>query len=316
MTPAAGAGVRPRRGRLGLVLLAVASLVAGLGDPGVAQDTPRIFEEYISEQSAIIERFTPPPDKGMVAVRLRGLDRPPAGLPGGGVALRSIVPEGVSDSDGTALAPLWADLLGQELTAEVLDSLVVRIDRHYRAQGILIRAYIPDQDFAGGDVRVFVDIDSHIAEVTARGGAAGLMTRLAPYIRRITDLRPVRLQELERILLLVSDISGMDIVAQLSRPDGIGQGGTLALELAFVAIQARVSLDRFGSEDIGPLTIAGSVQGNDLLGAFEGSALSAAFVLLWAADERAARRAVLELRLGRSAAAMAPTNASAAAAAP
>ena len=35
--------------------------------------------------------------------------------------------------------------------------------------------------------------------------------------------------------------------------------------------------------------------------AWMGSALSAAFVLLWAADERAARRAVLELQLGRSA---------------
>lgn len=265
--------------RRGGILFGSVLLAAGLAQPAAAQETQRSVQDYISEQSAIIERFSPPPAKGSVTVAVLALDKLPAGFdPAQEISLAGIDVEGVTQIDGASLPPLWADLLGRTITLADLIGLTERIDRFYYQQGLFARSVIPLQDFSTGHARVLVDDEGYIAKVTITGDAARMAPRLDRYIRRLVDMRPLRVKEVERILLLMSDMSGMDITAKLNPPDTIGGGGAMDFQLDFHPVQARASLENYGSEDVGPLMLIGSLQVNDLLGALEGSRLTAVTV--------------------------------------
>ncbi len=156
--------------------------------------------------------------------------------------------------------------------------LTERIEEFYRGRGKFAEVPVSAQDLTTASIRIAIYDQSYISAVEIHGDAIDLRPCLAPYIDRIVRMQSNRVAEVERVLLLMSDISGMDITAILRRPDLVGEGSSMSLEINFKRHQACVSLDNSGSEEIGPFMLFGSYQGDDLFGAFEATKLNAVTV--------------------------------------
>lgn len=250
-----------------------------LSSPGeaLAQSTPA---DVVQEQNTIIDRFSPPPVSGSVNLDVvPQIDRIPAELLArGSIVLKSVRIEGATLFPAGAFAPLWADLVGQQIPVSALLDLTDKIEKMYRQAGIFAAAEIPAQDLADGVVRIVVYDQSFIETVETKGDYPGIRQRVAPYIDRLVALRPLRVRQVERILLLMSDLAGMNIDATLRRPDMPGAGGSAVLDIAFEQRSLRLSVDNRGTKEIGPIQAFASFQENDLFGLFESNTLAFATV--------------------------------------
>lgn len=262
-----------------IAVAATAGLCALLAWTGFAASAPaqsRTVEDVVVEQSSIVERFSPPPVKGSASLRVPALAEriPPELAARRSFVLRSVRLEGVTEVSAEDLRPLWSGMIGRETAVSELFELTARIERHYRETGILAVATVPDQGFADGEVRIVVFDQSYIQTVETRGDYPRIRERLDPYIRRLVDMQPLRLERIERILLLMSDLAGMNIEASLRRPEDPGHGGALTLDIAFEKRVIRASVDNRGTDEVGPVQAFASYQENDLLGQFESTTLT------------------------------------------
>ena len=258
-------------------LIAVLSgdlLWPGAARPGWAQS--RAVEDVIVEQSRIVERFSPPPIKGSASLRAPALaDRIPPDLAAQpALTLRSVRIDGATELAPEAFRPLWEDLGGREIPVAALFELAAAIERRYREDGLLAVATVPAQALADGDVRIVVFDQSFIETVETTGDGPDLRARLEPYVRQLVDMQPLRLRRIERVLLLMSDIAGMNVEATLRRPQRPANGGSLTLDIAFERRVARLSLDNRGSDEVGPVQAFGTHQENDLLGLLESTTVT------------------------------------------
>ncbi|MBT6117821.1 MAG: ShlB/FhaC/HecB family hemolysin secretion/activation protein [Rhodospirillaceae bacterium] len=190
------------------------------------------------------------------------------------LVLKSIRIEGATLLPNDVFAPLWADMVGREIPVSALYDLTDRIERLYREAGILSLAVVPDQDLSDGDVRIVVYDQSYLETVEIMGNDPDIGDRLAPYIDKLVAMQPLRIKEIERILLVMSDLAGMNIDATLRRPDTLGKGGSAILEIAFEKRSLQLLLDNRGTKEIGPVQAFASYQENDLFGLFESTSLT------------------------------------------
>ncbi len=264
---------RTRRAGGLIAVLCGALLGPGSVHPGWAQS--RAVEDIVIEQSRIIERFSPPPIKGSATLSAPALsDGIPAEMAARRVLVRNVRIDGTTELPPATFRPLWQDLVGREIPVAALFELAAGIERRYREAGILAVATVPMQDLADGDVRIVVFDQSFIEVVETTGDGPGLRARLEPYIRQLVDMQPLHIRRIERVLLLMSDIAGMNVEATLRRPDRPGNGGSLTLDIAFERRVARLSLDNRGSDEVGPVQAFGSFQENDLFGLLESTTLT------------------------------------------
>ena len=71
------------------------------------------------------------------APETRPVTPPGAADPGPRLALRGIALEGATAIPEAELAPIWADLLGQPVSLDALDTVPARIGAAYRARGFV-----------------------------------------------------------------------------------------------------------------------------------------------------------------------------------
>jgi hemolysin activation/secretion protein len=120
------------------------------------------------------------------------------------------------------LEPLIHEFRGQKLTIEELNSVAAHITAYYRRHGFLLsRAYIPAQDVHDNTVEIAV-IEGHLAEilVTNESPVAGsLITR---YMEHLRSTGPVEGHALERSLLLLSDLPGVEVRSTLMPGTSVG----------------------------------------------------------------------------------------------
>lgn len=255
-------------------------LLFSIGSAGPTWAQGSVPEEIILEQNIIIERFSPPPIAGSVDLNVAPLkELIPAELAAQRtLTLRGVRIEGATLFPDDAFIPLWADLVGQEIPVSALYDLTDRIERMYLRAGILALAVVPIQDLSGGDIRIVVFDQSYIRVIETRGDYPDIRKRLAPYIDKLAAMQPLRIKKIERILLLMSDLAGMNIEATLRRPDTPGNGGSLTLEIEFDKRVARFSIDNRGTKEVGPYQAFGTFQQNDLFGLFESTTVTGATV--------------------------------------
>jgi hemolysin activation/secretion protein len=139
------------------------------------------------------------------------------------IVLRGVALAGATAVAAADLAPLWADLIGTPVDLATLEALAERIGAAYRARGfVLSQAFLPPQVVENGIVRVEV-IEGFIDRVAVTGGApeqtAAVGRRFAP----VADERPMRLQTVERGVLLSRDLLGGGVETVLEpSPDTFG----------------------------------------------------------------------------------------------
>lgn len=249
---------------------AVPALLAG---PLRAQEG--IADRVIAGQTVILNRYDPPPQVGTVEL---GVEDARSKVDMGAAEavrfrLRGVSVEGARSVPPGSLAPLWQGRIGQVVTLAEMYRIAEAVDAAYLRAGYFSKTVVPVQDYASGTIRLQV-FESYVDRIEINSDISGIDRRLAPWLDRILAMHPIRVAEAERVLLLMSDLGGLEIEGVFVRPDGATGGGLLRLQIDQDRTAGMIGLDNLGSEAVGPLQLAGILDLDDHMGLFESSNLT------------------------------------------
>lgn len=199
-------------------------------------------------------RPTPTPIE--IAPALPG--RPPAEADRLRFELRSLEVEGATAVPEAELRALFATQLGTEVSVADVFAIADRITTLYRDKGyVLSSAVVPPQEISGGRVRLRV-VEGYVSDVTVEGDLGQVRTLVESYLVRVTTIRPVRLADIERAMLLVNDLPGLSATSVL-RPGAEVGSAQLVVTAQRKPFDGFASTNNRGSDFIGPWTSAAQV---------------------------------------------------------
>lgn len=183
----------------------------------------------------------------------------PAGASEIDVVLRSIVIEGSTIYSEAELAGYYRDHIGKEISLATVFEIAARIETRYRDDGyVLTRVVVPEQVVEDGDFRISV-IEGYISEVILQGDAGPVQDRIESYLAKIAGRRPVRLQDIERYLLLVNDLPGVAARGTIRPAGGEAGASQLVVDVAISHFGAFATVSNRGSRFTGPWSTAAGV---------------------------------------------------------
>jgi hemolysin activation/secretion protein len=216
------------------------------------------------------ERFvTPPPplaQPGGPAIVLPST-APPSGAERIKVYIRDICIKGATVYSREQLAPLYADLIGHDVSVQAIYDLAQRITAKYGADGYsLSRAIVPPQTFAPhGATPCLQVVEGYIDHVEWPAAVAKYRNFFSDYTARIIADRPANVHTIERYLLLASDLPGLHFNASLKPSKTNNGAATLVVEVVEKPIDAFGRLDNRGTPSRGPTEWLTGVTFNNLL---------------------------------------------------
>lgn len=178
---------------------------------------------------------------------------------GGSFLVNKIEIVGNESIDTLKLHKLVANSETQRLDLKQLQVLATRISNFYQTQGYpLTQAIIPSQSIQGGIVRIEV-IEAHFGKIsldnTSRVNNALLQATLSP----LKSGMPIMQKQMDRSLLLLSDIPGVILNATL-KPGASSKSSDLMVETSpSPIVSGNVSLENHGSRYTGRSRIGGTV---------------------------------------------------------
>lgn len=249
---------------MGLVLIALSS--GFLPSNAFAQ----AIDQVVSDQTAVIQRYSAPRAPGTINIAVPELRRrvPLEKAAQVRFTLRSLTVAGAVTVPMAQLSPAWSDKIGATISVADLYRIAEGIEAAYTSAGYFSMAVVADQDFSAGHI-VITLYESYVRQVVIKSDLPGLEKRLAPYIDRIVAMRPIRIKEAERVLLLMSDLAGLKIDGIFTKPQTPSAGGELMLTVTFTRSSRVAILDNTGTSRMGPMQLAGSATVNDVFGLFD-----------------------------------------------
>ena len=166
----------------------------------------------------------PAPRPAVVVDRPRFAEQVPPGAERVGFTLGAVLVSGNTAIPTEQLAPLWADRLGKPVTLAEAFGIAAAVSARYREAGYLLsQALVPPQELAtSGPVTLRLEVlEGFVDRVSFTGIEAG---RLDAWLAPVRAERPLRLATLERALLLIGELPGLDAQANLRA--GATRGGS------------------------------------------------------------------------------------------
>ncbi|MDP1984035.1 MAG: ShlB/FhaC/HecB family hemolysin secretion/activation protein [Sulfuritalea sp.] len=182
--------------------------------------------------------------------------------------LKELVLVGNTTFDTGELLPLYANLLGKDITLLDIYRLRDAITAKYGNAGYgLSRALIPEQRIqAEGIVRIEI-LEGFVDEVIIEGASEDQQAFLAHASKKIRAERPLNARTLERYLLLANDRYAIKVTATMKKSEKTPAASTLILEVEPAPrLEGGASIDNRGTDAVGPLQISGNVSVNGLFG--------------------------------------------------
>ncbi|WP_247878086.1 ShlB/FhaC/HecB family hemolysin secretion/activation protein [Azospirillum sp. TSO22-1] len=199
---------------------------------------------------------------------------PPKDAEGIRFTLSSIELDGATVYAADELRPLWEGLLNRTVTLAEVYGVRDAITAKYRNDGyVLSQAVVPAQRIRGGVVRLQV-VEGYINEVTVQGDFADHAGILQGMAAKIKASRPLRMDDMERYVLLADDLPGVTVRTVLEPAEGVPGASNLTFNLERKAYSGSLSLDNRGTRSVGVLQLSGSVTADDQLGRFDRTAVT------------------------------------------
>ncbi|MCW2351808.1 ShlB/FhaC/HecB family hemolysin secretion/activation protein [Sphingobium sp. B12D2B] len=185
---------------------------------------------------------------------------------------RSLQLEGVESLPLNDLIALWPYKAGETVTVQDLFVFANSVTRYYSNKGYLLAfAIVPEQDIVDGALRVQV-VEGFVSDIQIKGpdgaelGDNSFMRSQVATIRdfasKILKSRPLKAVELERYLLLINDLPGVDATAEMSpSPDVVG-GSTLTIGVKSRPVEAQASYSNNLSQSLGRDLVGGGLAFN------------------------------------------------------
>jgi hemolysin activation/secretion protein len=204
----------------------------------------------------------PPPSPEITAPQLPQAV-PPAEAAKIHFTLRAIVIDGSTVYTPDQLQPLYANLIGKEVSLLAIYRIADTITVKYRSDGyILSRAVVPAQRVVDGKVHIRV-VEGFIDKVIIEGKKT---PAIESYADQLTLSRPLREKDLERYLLLVNDLPGVQAFGALSPAKGVLGGSDLTIVVKQKRFDVYSAFDDRGTKYVGPLELSSEAAVNDPFG--------------------------------------------------
>ena len=182
------------------------------------------------------------------------------------LTISKVVVTGATVYPDAEFAPLYADMLGGEVTLAAVYDLARRITAKYGAAGyVLSRAIVPPQDFGrhGAVVRIQV-VEGYIDNVIwPMEKLARYRNFFDDYTARIIADRPANIRTLERYLLLANDLPGLKFATTLKPSPTHPNASILIVEVTEKPVDLLARIDNRGTEARGPWQYLGSATLNN-----------------------------------------------------
>jgi hemolysin activation/secretion protein len=235
----------------GIVLGAASGALAQVAPPNAGQ----VFRD--ARQPGV----TPPPASGLTLPA--GPKESGSGKDAGpSVLVTEVVFEGNSRISSEELRALVADLLGKPHTLEGMRAIARRVGDHYRVSGYpFARALVPAQEFAAGRLRILV-LEGRYGKVAAAGEERAALGA-TPFLEPLRTGEVIHAPLLERCLLLIDDLPGVEVVPVVSPSSEVGAGDLRASVRQVKTWGGEAGVDNHGSRYTGYHRVRGSVYRND-----------------------------------------------------
>lgn len=232
-------------------LIFCALALAAAGSPARAQDVP-VPDQADPGRAA---RQLPFPDRPITAApqAASGAEREATAIPAWArdvtFTLNAVEVDGMTVYGGDDIRPLIEPRLGETVSLAFAYTLADALTEKYREDGyFLSRVIVPQQDIKNGRLHL-----------TAVEGRIGQIRLEAPkdlktdFLTRYAAPKPgpARLGDLERALLLMNDLPGMQVGSVLS-PGALPGTTDVTLTASEKPVEGRVSFDNYGSDYLGP----------------------------------------------------------------
>jgi hemolysin activation/secretion protein len=166
--------------------------------------------------------------------------------------LRQIIVDGATVYQPQQLEELYAGFLDQDVSLADIYRIADIITTKYRSDGyILSRAVVPAQRISNGVVHITV-VEGFINRVIIQGEDS---VALQSYADQLTQSRPLTADNLQRYLLLMNDLPGVQARGVLAPATGVSGGSDLTVVVESKRMDASVSLDNHGSKFVGPIQL-------------------------------------------------------------
>ncbi|TCM14357.1 hemolysin activation/secretion protein [Novosphingobium sp. PhB165] len=226
--------------------------------PGAAQvpQAQRRFEPQTPPQRDNAQELPPP-----VAPTA-----PPPGAEQVRFVLKDVSFPGMTVYTQEDLKPLYTDLIGREVALSDLYALAEKITARYRRDGYLLAlAVVEPQDISDGRISLRV-VEGFIDKVEFSGTPPRPERLSRNLAANISGSRPLRARDLERNVLLIGDIPGVNVQSVL-RPSSTTFGAAdLEIVTQRLPFEGFVSFDNQGSRFLGPYALSAGVSAYDRLG--------------------------------------------------
>ncbi|MBI3515491.1 MAG: ShlB/FhaC/HecB family hemolysin secretion/activation protein [Proteobacteria bacterium] len=163
------------------------------------------------------------------------------------------------------LEPYWRDRIGKPGTLGDLFAIASAITVRYRNDGyVLSRAIVPAQEIEDGRVELRI-IEGYVDKVIFEGDD-DRPDLLRGYGENITDVRPVRIADLERYLLLIGDGPGVGVSSVLKPSQDQTGAADLIIKIERELLQPFTTVDNRGTRYVGPVQYTMGARINSLFG--------------------------------------------------
>ena len=249
----------------------VALLTMGINTSAQAQISPEAAA--ISDPSRVGEQFRAPEidfESGpQIEVRAADVEKAPAGAENIKLTLKQLNIEGASIYTSEYLQSFYSDLIGTEVSLADIYKVAARITKLYRDDDYAIsRVVVPVQtiDKKTGIIKLEA-VEGFINNVTIQGEDKGIeFKRIRQYASKIKGQQPLNIKDLERTLLLINDLPGVNARAILSQSNTTAKATDLTLVIERKKVDGVISYDNFGSRYLGPHQLIGAASFNSWLG--------------------------------------------------
>ncbi|WP_245580062.1 ShlB/FhaC/HecB family hemolysin secretion/activation protein [Niveispirillum irakense] len=172
--------------------------------------------------------------------------------------------EGNTAFDSQALSPLYAGLIGKEVTVRDLFVVANEIELRYRSAGyVTSRVIVPEQTIDGGVFRITI-VEGSVSDIIYDADIGPAKAAVERLLEPLRGVKPINIATIERRLLLANDLSGLTVRGSLEpSPDVLG-GSVIVVKADRKPVDAFLTYDNRNSPYLGSSQLTASLVMNSV----------------------------------------------------
>ena len=174
--------------------------------------------------------------------------------------------DGTVTIPASSFRPLYANLIGKEISLANIFDVADAIEQRYKTAGyLLVRAYVPPQHVKDGIFTIHV-VEGFVDDTSVQGADDATQARVKAYLAPLVHEHPLRLATIERALLLSNDLPGVAATGVLRPSPSTPGASDLIVTLTQPGVTGGLSTTNRGSHLSGLWTVTGNASYSGLFG--------------------------------------------------